>query len=113
MSCEGIGKGIDLGLVPQWRYKLPDARPRLLAFPVSHLANVLRPADLDELGFIGRIRVVRPFPKGLIAGQMPLYRLARLVRVNLTDARGSGHHTACRQQTQVAVLSPSAHLLPP
>src|SRR5204862_3096087 len=50
-------------LVPQWRDKLPDARPRRLAFPVSHLANVLRPADLDELGFIGRIRVVRPFPR--------------------------------------------------
>src|SRR6202158_4080103 len=97
---EGIGNGSVLVIVPQWRDKLPDARPRRLAFPVSHLANVLRPADLDELGFIGRIRVVRPFPKGLIAGQMPLDRLAGLGRVNLTCGRASGPQEGSRGSEQ-------------
>src|SRR5258708_19429590 len=112
LACEGMGNGSVLVLVPQWRDKLPDARPRRLAFPVSHLANVLRPADLDELGFIGRIRVVRPFPKGLIAGQMPLYRLAGLGRVDLADARGSGHRQQTGDQPEVAPLAPPGHLVP-
>src|SRR5207247_8833698 len=80
LDGEGMGKGSVLVLVPQWREKLPDARPRRLAFPVSHLANVLLPADLDELGFIGRIRVVLPVPKCLIAGRFPYYRYAGWIR---------------------------------
>jgi hypothetical protein len=81
-----------LVLVPQWHDEVPDARPRRLAFPVAHFANGLRPADLDDLGFIGPFEVVRPFPKGLVAGQVPLDRLAGLGRVDLADARGGGHH---------------------
>jgi hypothetical protein len=89
---EGIGNVSVFVLVPQWHDEVPDACPRRLAFPVSHFANRLRPADLDELGFIGPIRVVRPFPKGLVARQVPLDRLAGLGRVDLADARGGGHH---------------------
>jgi hypothetical protein len=63
-----------------------------LAFAVSHFANGLRPADLEEFGFTCPIRVVRPFPKGLVAGQVPLDRLAGLGRIDLADARGGGHH---------------------
>src|SRR5207247_4690858 len=83
LACEGIGNGSVLVLVPQWRDKLPDARPRRLALPVSHLANVLLPADLDELGFMCRIRDVRPFLKGLIDRLMLLYRLGVLGSVYL------------------------------
>ncbi len=93
-----IRNGSVFVLVPQWHDEVPDARPRRLAFPVSHFANGLRPADLDELGFIGPLRVVRPFPKGLVARQMPLDRLAGLGRVDLADARRGGHHQESRDQ---------------
>ena len=86
---EGVGNGSVLVLVSQWHDKVPDPRPRRLAFLVSHLADGLRPADLDELGFIGPFESCAPFPKGLVAGQMPLDRLAGLDRVDLADARGT------------------------
>src|SRR5215470_17709444 len=82
LSGEGIGNGSVFVRVPQWHDEVPDARPRRLAFLVSHFANGLRPADLDELGFTGRIRLVRPFPKSLVARQMPLDRFAGLGRVD-------------------------------
>ena len=91
LPAESIGNRSGLVLVPQWRNEVPDAHPRCLAFPVSHFANVLRPADFDELGFIALLRVVRPVPKGLVAGQMPLDRLVGLGRVDLADARRRGH----------------------
>ena len=112
LSGEGIRNGGVLVLVPHWRDKISDARPRRLAFPVSHFANGLHPAYLDELGFIGRIRLVRPFPKGLVAGQMPLDRLAGLGRVDLADARSGRHRQESDNQQEMAQLTHSVHLLP-
>src|SRR5258708_10727197 len=89
LFSEGVGNGSGLVLVPHWHDEVPDAHPRRVAFPVAHFANGLHPADLDELGFTGRLRVMRPFTKGLISGQMPLDRLAWLVPADLTDACGS------------------------
>ena len=75
---ESVGNGNVLVLVPQWHDEVPDARPRRLAFLVSHLADGLHPADLDALDVIGPIRVERPLLHCLVAGQMPLDRLAGL-----------------------------------
>src|SRR2546429_4653876 len=48
LSCEGIGNGSVLVLVRQWRDKLSDARPRRLAFPVSHLAKDRKSTRLNS-----------------------------------------------------------------
>ena len=88
---ESVGNGNVLVLVPQWHDEVLDARPRRLAFLVSHLADVLHSADLDALEVIGPIRVERPFLHCLVAGQMPLDRFARLGRVDLADAHRGRH----------------------
>ena len=84
---KSVGNRNVLVLVPQWHDEVLDARPRRLAFLVSHLADVLYAADLDALEVIGPIRVERPLLHCLVAGQMPLHRLGRLGRVDLADAR--------------------------
>ena len=99
LSGEVFGNGSGLVLVPQRRDEVPDARPRRLAFLESHLADGLHPADLDALDVIGlHSAFERPFPECLVAGQMPLDRLARLGRVDLTGARGGGHHEESDKQ---------------
>src|SRR4029077_11436894 len=82
---EGVGNGSGLVLVPHWHDEVPDAHPWGVAFPVAHFANGLRPADLDELGFTCRLRVMRPFTKRLITGQVPLGWLTRLGGVDLAE----------------------------
>ena len=91
--------------------EVPDARPRRLAFLESHLADGLHPADLDALDVTRSVRVVRPFPECLVAGQMPLDRLARLGRVDLTGARRGGHHKDPTISGSWRWLAHTVHLL--
>ena len=86
LSGEGFGNGIGLVLIPQWRDEVFDTRPRRLAVLESHLAHGLDAANLDALGVIGPVRLVRPFPWFLVDGQMSLNRLGRLGHVDLTGA---------------------------
>jgi hypothetical protein len=69
-----------------------------LAFPISHFANGFHPTDLDDLGFISLIRLSRPLPKGLVAGEVPLYQLAGLGRVDLSGGRRGGHYRESKDQ---------------
>src|SRR5215510_10653426 len=84
LSAEAFGNRTVLVLVPQWHDKVPDAHAWRLAFLESHLADVLLPTHLNTLDVIGSIRVYRPFPELLVAGKMPLDRLARPGRFERT-----------------------------
>src|SRR5215470_9822003 len=98
LSGEGIRNGNVLVLIPQWHDEIPNAGPRRLAFPVSHFANGLHSANLDDLDFIRRVRVVRPFAKGLIGGKMPFDWLAGLNRVDLTGGSRGGRQQESNDQ---------------
>jgi len=100
-----------LVLVPQWRDEVPERASVAFGLPCDRiLANGLYPADLDELGLIGRIRVMRPFPK-VCRWTMPLDRLAWLGGVDLADARRGGRHQESDNQQEMAQLAHGVHLL--
>jgi len=90
LSGKVVGNCNRFVLIPQRRDKVLDAHPRRFAFLVPHLADVFHPAHLDALDVFGLIRCVRPFAEFLVAGEMPLDRLAWPGRTDLTGARGGG-----------------------
>jgi hypothetical protein len=98
LSGEIFGNRNSLVLIPQRRDKVPDAHPRRFAVLVPHLADFLHPTHLDAFDVFGLIRCMRPFPEFLVAGQMPLNRLAWPGRADLTGSRGGGQHQDSAKQ---------------
>jgi hypothetical protein len=77
----------------------PDRRNDVLQLDgLDFLADDL--PDLQPIAplAVEQIRILRPLPECLVAGKMPLDRLARLGRVDLSGARRGGHQESDNQQ---------------
>ncbi len=77
----------------------PDRRNDILQLDgLEFLADDL--PDLQPIAplAVEQIRVLRPLPECLVAGQMPLDRLAQLGLVDRSGARGGGHQESDNQQ---------------
>jgi len=98
---ESVGNGNVLVLIQQWHNQVPDTHPRCLAVRVSHFADGLHSAhfyELDVVGVVGRVGVLRPLPERLIARQMVLNRIARLGRGDLSGGHRRGHYRESKDQ---------------